>query len=452
MTLVSRSKPKRAVRLEEARELLAPRPVAIELCAGVGGMGLGLEQAGMNVALALELDEVTARYASYNLPATRVLGGVAGDIRRFSRDSLAAVAPNLGEITLISGGTPCQGFSVAGKMLPDDPLNELVLDFARIVLEIRPRAFVLENVPGIAHSDGTHLADALNRLEREYRTTDFAELWTYNYGVPQARQRVVIIGIRKDLDVVPSLPPATHRLPETQHVAGVPTLVTPRVHEVISDLPCVDDFPELISGDRVPYDRKPSSTFEQLMRGAVRDPQDISLPVKWDARTCTNSRRTRHGPGVRQRFEAIAPGGNDPVSGLRRLEPDGIATTIRAGTTTERGSRSAPRPIHYAQHRVLTTRECARFQSFPDWFLFHPVKWHGNRQVGNAVPPLFARAIGRHIIDLLGIGVQIAELPTIERDHTLVSDDIRTAAADRLAYVDARHGNASAESSTEPDV
>jgi DNA (cytosine-5)-methyltransferase 1 len=444
MTLRSRGKRKREKALTEVKSLLAGRPVAIELCAGIGGMGLGLEQAGFNVALALELDEVTARYARYNLPATSVLSGTAGDVRNFGSSTLQAVAPDLGEVTLISGGTPCQGFSLAGKMEPDDPLNELVLDFARIVLEVRPRAFLLENVPGITRGDGTHLVDAFNLLGREYRITDFAELHAYNYGVPQGRQRVVLIGIRKDLDIVPSLPDATHRLMGSNH-GGAKLPVTPGAQEVISDLPAVDEYTVLISGDRLPYDRRPKSMYERLMRGTIRDPHDLSLSVSWNRDVCTNSRRTRHGKEVRQRFEAVLPGGYDPVSGLRRLEPDGVAPTIRAGTTTDRGSRSAPRPIHYTQHRVLTTRECARFQSFPDWFLFHPVKWHGNRQVGNAVPPVFARTLGRHVLNLLRIDVTPVEFPTVDRDDALVCDDIATAAADKLRYVASRHENAGSE-------
>ena len=443
MTLRSRGKRRREMAVAEVKSLLSGRPVAIELCAGVGGMGLGLEQAGFNVALALELDAATARYASYNLPTTTVLGGESGDVRSFGAATLRAVAPDLGEVTLISGGTPCQGFSLAGKMEPNDPLNDLVLDFARIVLEIRPRAFLLENVPGITRGDGTQLVDAFNLLEREYRITDFAELFAYHYGVPQGRQRVVLIGIRRDFDILPSFPDPSHRLigSPSKHISSeLP--VTARAQEVISDLPPVDEYPVLISGDRIPYDRRPKSTYERLMRGIFRDPQDLSVPIAWNRRECTNSRRTRHGKDVLRRFESVLPGEYDPVSGLRRLEPDGVAPTIRAGTTTDRGSRSAPRPIHYSQHRVLTTRECARFQSFPDWFLFHPVKWHGNRQVGNAVPPLFARALGRHILNLLRIDVPYMDFPTVERDDSLVVDDIATAAADKLRYVTARHENA----------
>ncbi len=123
------------------------------------------------------------------------------------------------------------------------------------------------------------------------------------------------------------------------------------------------------------------------------------------------------------RLRRLEYGIADEVSGLRRLDPAEPSTTIRAGTAADRGSRSAPRPVHPTQSRVLTTRECARIQSFPDWFVFHPVKWHGNRQVGNAVPPLLARAIGKHILRLLDESPSRIDAPAVMRDDTLIAAD-----------------------------
>ena len=126
---------------------------------------------------------------------------------------------------------------------------------------------------------------------------------------------------------------------------------------------------------------------------------------------------------MRARLRRLGFGETDPRSALRRLDPEQPGTTIRAGTTRDRGARSAPRPVHPHQARVLTTRECARLQSFPDWYMFHPVKWHGNRQVGNAVPPMLGRAVGAHILSLLGESIDPVIAPPICRDENLVRDD-----------------------------
>jgi DNA (cytosine-5)-methyltransferase 1 len=210
-------------------------------------------------------------------------------------------------------------------------------------------------------------------------------------------------------------------------------VLTPSVWDAISDIPSVEDYPELIDGDRIAYDKEPTSQYEKIMRGESRNAEDLSLPVVWNNTVCTNLRRTQHGENLLLRFSQLGFGQMDKTSGIRRLDPNDVSTTIRAGTTKERGSWSAPRPLHPFQNRVLTTRECARIQSFPDWFLFHPVKWHGNRQVGNAVPPLLAQAIGRHIIKLLGIKMFCELPPAIDRDESLVKTDIELAAESGLS-------------------
>lgn len=414
---------------------MAKRPTVVELFTGVGGLGLGLEQAGFNVAVAVELEEIAGRYAQYNFPSAHVLyGGEMGDVRRFGRDRLLSVAPEIGqEIALVAGGPPCQGFSLAGKKDSEDPLNDLVLEFARIVGEVRPMAFLMENVPGITFGTSGHLGEAIRRLRKEYLVTDPTNLWACDFGVPQARERVFLVGIRKDLHVAPSLPEPTHDRPISQQLSLAPRPVTPTVRKAISDLPHVDEYPELIDRDRIPYGCEPTSEFERTMRGQLQDRTDWSMVPEWDEKICTNLRRTQHGPGLTARFRELQFGQMDRMSGIRRLHPDEVATTIRAGTTKERGSWSAPRPLHPFQDRVLTTRECARLQSFPDWFFFHPVKWHGNRQVGNAVPPLLARAIGAHIFRLLRLPPPKAEPPRIQRLDELVMADIDGAATSGLS-------------------
>jgi DNA (cytosine-5)-methyltransferase 1 len=422
--------------MEEARLFLASRPTVVELFAGVGGLSLGLEQAGFHVVVAVEIEEITGRYAQYNFPTTRVLyGQKVGDVRHFTKATLQSIAPDLldTEITLVTGGPPCQGFSIAGKKTGTDPLNELVIEFARVVRELKPLAFLMENVPGITFGNSTHLAEAIKQLQLLYTVTEPTSLWAFDFGVPQARERVFLMGFRKDLGIAPSLPTPTHFRTGGQLSLLQKTVLTPSVWDAISDIPSVEDYPELIDGDRIAYDKEPTSQYEKIMRGESRNAEDLSLPVVWNNTVCTNLRRTQHGENLLLRFSQLGFGQMDKTSGIRRLDPNDVSTTIRAGTTKERGSWSAPRPLHPFQNRVLTTRECARIQSFPDWFLFHPVKWHGNRQVGNAVPPLLAQAIGRHIIKLLGIKMFCELPPAIDRDESLVKTDIELAAESGLS-------------------
>src|SRR5882762_7590194 len=130
--------------LSEARGLLSKRPTAVELFTGVGGLSLGLEQAGFSIPVAVEIEEITGRYAQYNFPATQVLYGPdRGDVKNFGKKALHSIAPEVvQEVALVAGGPPCQGFSLAGKKNGDDPLNLLVLEFARVVSELQPLAFL----------------------------------------------------------------------------------------------------------------------------------------------------------------------------------------------------------------------------------------------------------------------------------------------------------------------
>ncbi len=122
-----------------------------------------------------------------------------------------------------------------------------------------------------------------------------------------------------------------------------------------------------------------------------------------DPNVMTGSLRTRHTAVSRKRFAATGHNETEPVSRFFKLAADGYCNTLRAGTGSERGAYTSPRPIHWKYHRCITNREAARLHSFPDWFRVHATKWHGFRQIGNAVPPILARAIASKIIQALGI-------------------------------------------------
>jgi DNA (cytosine-5)-methyltransferase 1 len=426
---------KRESDLQELLAALSDRPKALDLFSGIGGLSLGLEQAGFHVLCNVEIEELAGRYASYNFPHCRVLyGSSEGDVRKLKGKDLEL---KKGQLAIVAGGPPCQGFSLAGKKRADDPLNDLVCEMARVVLELEPLCFLIENVPGLTASNSPHLAEALSMLGRRYRIAEPEILSAADYGVPQMRKRVFFVGMRRDLKIDPSLPKPTHlppkKLARAQSDLFIRLPPTPTVRDAISDIPNVDDYFELIDGDRISYPLPPSSDYQKRMRQASKGRGDCSVVPVWQQTILTNVRRTRHGDELLDRLRKLSFGRADKISGIRRLDPEDVSTTIRAGTVAERGSWSAPRPLHYAFDRVLTTRECARIQSFPDWFYFHPVKWHGNRQVGNAVAPLLARTIGQHLLGLLGISVPNTKLPHVSRDETLVAQDIADAANSGLS-------------------
>jgi DNA (cytosine-5)-methyltransferase 1 len=390
---------------------------------------LGLEQAGFDMLACVEYDPVHCAVHEFNFPSTEVL---CADASRLDPEQLQAAAEAGaikhgrrdwdGEIDAIVGGPPCQGFSTIGKRLIDDTRNRLVFDFFRIVSALRPRYFVMENVPGMVA--GGHSA-ILNRFIAEFEAEGYLVtakvLNTADYGVPQLRRRLIVMGSREDRAEAKHPEPSTRPVPK---VPGAKTSqlrnelpVGPTVWDAIGDLPNLDRFPGLRNSDRVPL---PNSVMEQMtLKGspyaqALRgmDPADYSYPRCWDPALLTSSARTLHTETSIGRFAATTPGDTEPISRFYRLHPKGLCNTLRAGTGSERGAFTSPRPIHPKKPRVISVREAARLHSIPDWFQLHATKWHGFRQIGNAVAPLLGRAVGESLTAALALRPAI---PRIEQ-------------------------------------
>ena len=138
------------------------------------------------------------------------------------------------------------------------------------------------------------------------------------------------------------------------------------------------------------------------MRCLSNDAWHYGYVREWDPQTLTASLRTAHTDISRRRFRNTPPATVEPISRFYKLAADGVSNTLRAGTDSARGAFTSPRPIHYRYHRCITVREMARLHGFPDWFRFHVTKWHGARQIGNAVPPPLARAVAEAVRDAVG--------------------------------------------------
>ncbi len=370
------------------------RPIAIDLFAGAGGMSLGFEQAGFDVAAAVEIDPVHCAIHEFNFPETAVIcGSVVGlsaaEIRKHAQIGDAVV-------DCVFGGPPCQGFSLMGQRILDDPRNRLVLEFVRLVAELDATTFVFENVKGL--TVGKHKA-VLAELVEAFGDAgyDVCSPWQVldaaSFGVPQHRQRLILMGAKKGCSI-PSYPAALSSAADAKMaVLGLP--VGPTCRAALGDLPDVDRFHILLETDVVQTTiRSEVSDYAKELRCLTNDAWHYGYVRKWSPGLLTSSARTEHTEISKRRFARTNPGSVEPISRFFKLHSDGISNTLRAGTDGARGAFTSPRPVHYAYNRCVTVREMARLHGFPDWFRLHATKWHGARQIGNAVPPPMARAIG----------------------------------------------------------
>lgn len=369
--------------------LSATRPIGIDLFAGAGGLSLGFEQAGFDIAAAVEIDPIHCATHEFNFPYSKaicasVVDITGADVRR--RSGLGST-----DIDVVFGGAPCQGFSMIGKRALDDQRNQLVFHYVRLVKELSPKFCVFENVKGLTL--GKH-AKFLDELIEALAVVGYQVLSPYqvlnaaDYGVPQDRRRLFLICARID-----------------QQLPAYPTALKNKVSvwDAIGDLPDADQFSELRDSDCKAIQWSTESLYARRMRGLARDPSNFAYARKYDGNVLTASLRTEHTALSKKRFLSTENGATEPVSRFKKLHPEGLCNTLRAGTDSARGAFTSPRPIHPFLPRVITVREAARLHSYPDWFRFHTTKWHGFRQIGNSVPPLLGRAVASGIMTALGV-------------------------------------------------
>lgn len=386
----------------------------IDLFAGAGGLSEGLREAGF---IGLYANEIQPRYAethALNHPEKFV------DQRDIRTVDAAEVRKKLklkrGELDLVAGGPPCQGFSINAPIRSkDDERNSLFIEFLRFVDEFQPRAVLIENVPGLVSFEGGATLDAiLTALEKHGYTSDVRILYAPHYGVPQTRWRTIVIGLRDGGDVFSAFPEPIRQAPLrvnfTSKFGGRNIVALPKKIELpphISVRDAIDDLPVLKNGevgdDIKPYRKEPENDFQKMMRvgseGAI------------------NHQAARLSKINMERLAHIPPGGNwtdipfdllpkgmqkarrtDHTKRYGRVDPDGLASTILTKCDPHWGAY-----FHYSQDRAFTVREAARIQTFPDSFKFVGSRVEQYEQVGNAVPPLLAAAIGRSLSVALGI-------------------------------------------------
>lgn len=349
------------------------RLLAVELFSGAGGMTLGFQRAGFQTVVAVEQDPKHVEMHLENFPGCQMLERDVRELTGSDFTPFLSQSPDL-----VFGGPPCQGFSAGGHRDIADKRNGLTLEFARIVRLLRPRYFVLENVQGLLTS-GRPILERFQRsvLNSGYRLVEpLRVLNAQDFGVPQNRKRLFLLGYR--------IGETEPKYPDKQ------TGQSPTVWDAIGDLPMCDDpaDPQL-DGDMFVGRLSSPSPYASALRKPHRP---LAEPLAGGFLVTT------HSSPVIERFAATGPGEREKVSRFVRLDRNGRAPTIRAGTGRERGAFTAPRPIHPDLNRCITVREAARLSSFPDSFRFYPNRWYGYAQVGNAVPPLLAEAVASEIM------------------------------------------------------
>ncbi|CCA91331.1 DNA cytosine methyltransferase [Novosphingobium sp. PP1Y] len=405
------------------------RPIGVDLFAGAGGLSLGFEQAGFDVAAAVEIDPVHCAVHEFNFPDTAVIPRSVAELK--GSDIRLAAGIGTRPVDCVFGGPPCQGFSMIGHRVLDDPRNRLVLDFVRIVSELDAKTFVFENVKGL--TVGKHrqfLAELVEAFDaagyqvgQPWQVLDAA-----HFGVPQHRERLILIGAKKGLPLPAYPKPSTSPADGKRAVKDLPN--GPTCSEALDDLPDADKFAALECGDAVRTKRygEPSSYAAEL-RALTNNAWHFGYVRNWERDVLTSSARTTHTDISRRRFSETQPGTVEPISRFFRLPPNGLSNTLRAGTDGARGAFTSPRPIHHRYDRCVTVREMARLHGFPDWFRLHATKWHGARQIGNAVAPPMARAIASKVIEALGVAPKRPERAINLGDPKLLDLEMSQAAA-----------------------
>lgn len=345
----------------------------VDLFCGGGGLSLGAHQAGFSVVAAIDNDPTLASSYAYNFPDVQL---VLEDVTKLDGESVRAAAG--GQVHGIVGGPPCQGFSAIGRRNPDDPRRRLLDDFFRIVREVRPAFFVMENVLGLGYANARHILDEALRQTEGYGTLGPVVWNAAEFGAATNRARLFVVGINEDYgDPLKAGDLDVHKRP------------TASVRAAIVDL---ENASALADEDG----------FDTWRITRVGRPTEYARALRSADGRFTGHRKTRHSESVVRRFAGVPAGGVDRIGRHPRLAWSGQSPAIRAGTGADRGSYQAVRPLHPQHPRVITVREAARLQGFPDRHRFHPTIWHSFRMIGNSVSPIMARAIFHAISKRLG--------------------------------------------------
>lgn len=354
----------------------------IDLFSGCGGFSKGFENAGFNILLGIDIwkDALVTFKNNHSNSAT-----LETDLSKLSsEDILKYIDKNKEDIDVIIGGPPCQGFSVSGKRILEDPRNELYKSFVEIVNDIKPKVFVMENVPGLVR---LFKGEAKDRILENFKSigynVSYEILNAADYGVPQNRKRVFFVGLRDDYFEFQNklfiFPKPTHGEKKSEKY------ITTK--DALGDLPLLENAN--ISNE-MDYLHEPKNDYQRLMRK--------------NSEKIYNHIPTIHKEKTIETIALVPDGGNykDLPKELQESRKVNIAWTRmnsnKPSFTIDTGHNHH---FHYKANRVPTVRESARIQSFPDSFIFYGNKTSQLKQVGNAVPPILSENLAYEIKKIL---------------------------------------------------
>jgi DNA (cytosine-5)-methyltransferase 1 len=400
----------------------------IDLFAAPGGMSLGFEMAAFKSIAAVDVDEKGIMTYSQNFPEAET---IVADVRKLTSDELMRrVGISRGEVDVIIGGPPCQGFSTIGRVkiaslvkegtwnlrnshprFIDDPRNVLYREFVRIVKDLRPVFFVMENVPGMmSYRNGEIVREIIEDFEKIGYRTEARVLNAVRFGVPQVRKRIFFIGTSLS-DVKLCWPRPTHVDPNDtritlEHFANTEVRLKPpvTVWEAIGDLPDPVSGKPRLADQPVPYSNPPFCEYQKFMREWGGGPSDGKVhnhvARQHNERDVMVFSMMKEGmwwkdlpPDVRELY-----GYRDDIfhDKIKRLCKDRPSWTVVAHLY-----KDGYMYVHPTQPRTITVREAARLQSFPDRFIFRGSRTDQFKQVGNVVPPLLARTVADELRKIL---------------------------------------------------
>lgn len=354
------------------------KPTTVDVYCGCGGLALGARQAGFDAKLAIDNDPILTASFQKNFPETKLLNADVSTIA--IRDIVGRVDS---EIDGLLGGPPCQAFSEIGRAHPSDPRRKLVHHFFRLVAGLKPKFFVMENVRGLGFSQHGHVLDeGLELVLPRYKILGPMLLNAADFGAATKRPRLFVLGIDTE-----RMEPLTEE--EIDSVKVDPATV----RDAIGDL------------RKATFEGDAEDGFDIWRHDATATISTYAASLRRNRKLFTGHRRTIHRPETVERFAAVKPGASDLVGKHARLAWSGQCPTIRAGTGFDRGKYQSVRPIHPSEARVITVREAARLQGFPDGFVFHPTVWHSFRMIGNSVSPIIAKALLSLVASRLTVGL-----------------------------------------------
>lgn len=361
----------------------------VDLFAGVGGLSYGFaEHKAFEIVAANEILPQMATAYKLNHPTVTVYNK---DIKDFGIANLTRdFGLQKGDIHLVIGGPPCQAYSTVGKRLIDDPRGQLFQQYYRVLQELAPQAFIFENVKGLLSiQKGALLRQILQLFQSLGFRVKYQVLNAADYGTPQIRERVIIVGTKTIQDF--EFPPATH-----YNRLQAPKIIAPNLKPYVSVAEAIGDLPLIACGEAsFEYASSPQNDYQRLMRVKSIKLLDHNVP--------------KNNPNLIKLMQML-PDGGSPLDLPAELRPkSGFANTYcrlwwnRPSTTITRNlsTPSSSRCIHPKAPRPLSTREGARLQGFPDHYQFFGSRTDKNLQIGNAVPTFLSQKLCQAVLQML---------------------------------------------------